>query len=44
VTVPTVDLAPGARTGVTGLSVGNHHFQCCIHPWMRAVIKVKPDD
>jgi len=39
-----VNLPPGARTEVTGLSPGNHRFQCCIHPWMRAVIKVKPED
>ncbi len=37
-------LPPGARTEVRGLSVGNHRFQCCIHPWMRALIKVKPED
>ena len=24
------------------LKEGNHRFQCCIHPWMRAIIKVKP--
>lgn len=36
------DVAPGASIAVNGLSVGNHRFQCCIHPWMRAVIKVKP--
>jgi plastocyanin len=38
------DLPPGASFEVTGLSVGNHRFQCCIHPWMRALIKVKPED
>jgi hypothetical protein len=27
-----------------GLSAGNHKFQCCIHPWMRAIVKVKEDD
>ncbi len=37
-------LTPGASTEVTGLSVGIHRFQCCIHPWMRALIKVKPKD
>jgi hypothetical protein len=26
---------------VSGLTVGNHRFQCCNHPWMRAIIKVK---
>ncbi len=38
------DLPPGASMDVRGLSVGNHRFQCCIHPWMRALIKVKPSD
>ncbi len=37
-------LPPGTSTEVTGLSVGIHRFQCCIHPWMRALIKVKPKD
>ncbi|MDQ2980462.1 MAG: hypothetical protein M3R62_14730 [Acidobacteriota bacterium] len=37
-------LPPGASQEVTGLTVGNHRFQCCIHPWMRILIKVKPDD
>jgi hypothetical protein len=30
----------GTSATVSGLSVGNHRFQCCIHPWMRALIKV----
>jgi len=37
-------VAPGASIEVTGLSVGIHRFQCCIHPWMRALIRVKPGD
>ncbi len=40
---PTV-LPPGAQARVTGLSAGNHNFQCCIHPWMRTLIKVKPEE
>ncbi len=39
----SVDIAPGDSIKVSGLSVGNHRFQCCIHPWMRALIKVKHD-
>lgn len=39
-----VDLVPGATQRITGLSVGPHRFQCCIHPWMRALIEVQPDD
>jgi hypothetical protein len=38
------NLPAGAHLQVTGLSVGNHLFQCCIHPWMRTLIKVLPDD
>lgn len=33
---------PGGRLEVRGLGVGNHRFQCCLHPWMRAHIKVQP--
>jgi len=33
-------LLPGDSENVTALSVGIHEFQCCIHPWMRALIKV----
>jgi len=38
------DVPPGAGVEVSGLSVGNHRFQCCIHSWMRMLIKVKADD
>jgi plastocyanin len=37
----STDIPPGATVQVAGLGVGNHRFQCCIHPWMRALIKVK---
>ena len=33
------DLAPGATMKVRELGVGNHRFQCCIHPWMRTLLK-----
>lgn len=33
-------LAPGDSTNLTGLAPGLHRFQCCIHPWMRAAIRV----
>jgi len=33
-------VAPGATLKVTELGVGLHRFQCCIHPWMRAAIRV----
>jgi plastocyanin len=38
------DVPPGGTLQVDDLSVGNHRFQCCIHPWMRTLIKVLPDD
>jgi len=34
-------IQPGASTEVKNLNVGEHKFQCCIHPWMRAVVNVK---
>jgi plastocyanin len=37
----SMDVAPGESLLVSGLEVGNHRFMCCIHPWMRAMIKVK---
>jgi hypothetical protein len=27
-----------------GLAEGNHRFQCCVHPWMRALTKVQRED
>jgi plastocyanin len=35
-----VDLAGGAEDVIEGLEAGNHKFQCCIHPWMRTMVKV----
>ena len=40
----SVDIAPGGSIKLSGLSVGNHRFLCCIHPWMRALVKVTPSD
>lgn len=37
----TVDLAPGASTTIAIADPGLHKFQCCIHPWMRATIRVE---
>src|SRR5262244_3514135 len=31
----------GETVRVTGLAPGVHRFQCCIHPWMRAVVDVE---
>ena len=36
-------IAPGAKLEVHDLAVGNHRFQCCIHPWMRMLVKVEAD-
>lgn len=34
------EIAPGEHVVVQGLTPGNHHFQCCLHPWMRTTVKV----
>jgi plastocyanin len=36
-----VVVGPGKTVQITGLSPGVHKFQCCIHPWMRAVVDVE---
>jgi plastocyanin len=38
------DLLPGATMELDGLSVGTHKYQCCIHSWMRAAVKVLPNE
>ncbi len=38
---PSVNIAAGGHTMVSGLEVGSHRFQCCLHPWMRAIVEVK---
>ena len=40
----SVDIPPGGKAEVSGLAEGIHHFQCCIHPWMRAFIRVKREE
>jgi plastocyanin len=37
----SVDVPPGATVRISGLAPGDHRFECCIHPWMRALITVK---
>jgi plastocyanin len=39
-----MNIPPGERIEIDGLAPGNHRFQCCIHPWMRALIKVEAED
>ena len=36
-----INLAPGASIELTASGEGLHKFQCCIHPWMRATIRVE---
>jgi hypothetical protein len=38
----SIGIAPGESVKLSGLAVGDHLFQCCLHPWMRAVITVVP--
>ena len=33
-------LPPGASDRIAGLAPGLHKFQCCIHPWMRAAVRI----
>jgi hypothetical protein len=37
-------LVPGQSLRTNELTPGTHNFQCCIHSWMRTVVKVKADD
>jgi hypothetical protein len=39
---PGGEVPAGGRTLVEALDPGVHRFQCCFHPWMRAVIRVGP--
>ena len=38
----SIDIPPGGTIRVSGLAPGDHRFECCIHPWMRALITVQP--
>jgi plastocyanin len=35
---------PGDSIQLKDLSEGTHYFQCCIHPWMHAIIEVEAGD
>ena len=37
----SVDILPGESARLSNLPSGDHRFQCCIHPWMRALITVQ---
>ena len=39
-----VNIPGGGKDVVDGLTPGNHRFQCCIHPWMRTLVKVEEDE
>jgi plastocyanin len=41
VAVARTRILQGSQLQVTGLSKGEHHFECCIHPWMRATVEVE---
>ena len=41
VAVARTRLLQGSTVQVVGLSKGVHHFECCIHPWMRMDVMVK---
>ena len=41
VAVARTRILQGSQLQVTGLSKGQHHFECCIHPWMRVTVDVK---
>lgn len=36
-----IRLAPNATQKIENLAPGTHNFQCCFHPWMRTVVKVR---
>jgi plastocyanin len=41
VAVARTRILQGSQLQVTGLSKGEHLFECCIHPWMRVAVEVK---
>ena len=41
VAVARTRILQGSQLKVTGLSKGEHLFECCIHPWMRVTVDVK---
>jgi plastocyanin len=36
-------IPPGQSVQIKKLSEGTHYFQCCIHPWMHAIIEVESE-
>jgi plastocyanin len=35
-----VNVPPGGKLEIATISDGVHRFECCIHPWMRATVRV----
>jgi len=41
IAVARTRILQGSHLEITGLSKGEHLFQCCLHPWMRMKVEVK---
>ena len=41
VAVAKTRILQGSQRQISGLSKGEHLFECCIHPWMRVKVEVK---
>jgi len=41
VAVAKTRIVQGSHMDMSNLPKGEHHFQCCIHPWMRVTVQVK---
>jgi plastocyanin len=41
IAVARTRILQGSHVEITGLSKGEHLFECCIHPWMRVKVEVK---
>jgi hypothetical protein len=41
VAVAKTRILQGSHVQITGLSKGEHLFECCVHPWMRVKVEVK---
>ena len=38
-----VNVPPGGSADMPSMSDGVHNFECCIHPWMRATVRVSSE-
>jgi plastocyanin len=39
-----VNIPGGGKDETEELAAGDHKFQCCIHPWMRTLVRVTDED